>query len=289
MPDVSGKHIVDTAWLAANLAAPDLVVLDGSWHLPAEKRDPRAEYRANHIPGARFFDIDDISDDATSLPHMLPPPEKFAAKMQALGVGAGDCVVAYDASAPGLFSAARVWWMFRAFGHANVAVLDGGLKKWKAEGRASTADAAPARPATPLSPRLDKHLVASLEEMRALVAAGSGQIVDARAAGRFEGREPEPRPGVRSGHIPGARSIPFPTLLNADGRLKSMPDLRRVFEAAGIDLGQPVVTSCGSGVTAAVLSLALALVGRPDTGLYDGSWSEWGQASLGTPIATGTH
>ena len=287
MPELTGKYLVSTQWLADHRDAPDVAILDGSWHLPAEKRDPRAEYAAGHIPGARFFDIDAISDQASSLPHMLPPQEKFAAHMKDLGIGDGDCVVAYDASTQGLFSAARVWWTLRAFGHDNVAVLDGGLKKWRAEGRAVTADPPPVRKARGFGTHPDRVLVRSLEQMQALVAAGNGQIVDARAAGRFQGREPEPRPGLRSGHIPGARNLPFATLLCADGTLKQPAELRAAFERAGIDLARPVVTSCGSGVTAAVLSLALAVLGSPAHGLYNGSWSEWGQASLGTVVATG--
>lgn len=287
MPDILGKHIVDTAWLAANLSNPDVVVLDGSWHLPQEKRDPKAEFAAAHIPGARFFDIDATSDHSSSLPHMLASPEHFAARMKSLGVGAGDCILVYDASAPGLMSGARVWWNFRVFGHTNVAMLDGGLKKWKAEGRPLTSDPAPSRNAKPFVPRFDASLVRSLDQMRALVASGSEQVVDARGAGRFAGRDPEPRPGLKGGHMPGARSVPFNTLLNADGTLKTPAELRAAFQAAGIDLAKPLVTSCGSGVSAAVLSLALCLIGRPDTGLYDGSWSEWGQESLGLPVATG--
>jgi thiosulfate/3-mercaptopyruvate sulfurtransferase len=287
MPDVTGKHIVSTDWLATHLGAPDLVVLDGSWHLPAEKRDAKAEFSAAHIPGARFFDIDTVSDKTSSLPHMMPSAEQFAVQMQALGVGEGDCVVVYDASAPGLMSGGRVWWMLRAFGHTNVAVLDGGLRKWKAEGRPLTADPAPPRSPRPLGARLDPRHVRTLDEMRALVAAGGAQIADARGPGRFEGREPEPRPGLRSGHMPGARNVPFSTLLKADGTLKPKAELARVFQEAGIDVTRPVVTSCGSGVSAAVLTLALAIIGRDDTGLYDGSWSEWGQEKLGTPVATG--
>jgi thiosulfate/3-mercaptopyruvate sulfurtransferase len=261
-------------------------VLDGSWHLPAEQRDPRAEYRAAHIPGARFFDIDAVSDATSPLPHMLPRPEAFAGHVRRLGVGNGDCVVAYDASKLGLMSAARVWWTFRAFGHDNVAVLDGGLRKWLAEGRPVTAELPPPREPGPFTLRPMPGLVRGLAEMRALVTSGNGQIADARGAGRFAGREPEPRPGLRSGHMPGARSVPFTTLLAADGTLQSPAELRCAFEAAGIDIAKPVVTSCGSGVTAAVLSLALAVLGRSDTGLYDGSWSEWGQAGLGTPVET---
>ena len=287
MPDISGKHIVSTEWLAANLSDPALVVLDGSWHLPAEKRDAKAEYASAHIPVARHFDLDDISDRTSPLPHMLPTPELFAAKMHELGIGEGDCVVVYDASAPGVMSAGRPWWMLRVFGHTNVAVLDGGLKKWKAEGRPLTAEQPAPRKPSPFQARLDRGLLCTLDDMRALVASGSSQIADARSAGRFQGRDPEPRPGLRSGHMPGARNVPFTTLLNADGTLKSRPELRAAFEAAGIDFNRPIATSCGSGVTAAVLSLALAVLGRADTRLYDGSWSEWGQASLDTTVATG--
>ncbi len=286
MVDVSGKHIVSTEWLGANLGTGNLVVLDGSWHLPAEKRDPKAEFEAGHIPGARFFDIDDVSDLCSPLPHMLPTADVFVTKMAALGVGQGDAVVVYDASAPGLMSAGRVWWMFRVFGHDNVAVLDGGLKKWRAEGRSVTAEPAPVRHPKPIAARLVRTMVRDLDEMRALVGTAGAQIADARGPGRFQGRDPEPRPGLRSGHMPGASNVPFATMLNPDGTLKSVPELRRAFEAAGLDLAKPLVTSCGSGVSAAVLSLALALIGRSDVGLYDGSWSEWGQEKLGTPVAT---
>ena len=286
-PDLSGRHIVDTAWVAAHSDASGVVVLDCSWHLPQEKRDAKAEYRAGHIPGARFFDIDAISDHASPLPHMLAAPERFAAAMAELGIGDGDCVVVYDASHPGIMSCARVWWNLRAMGHDNVAVLDGGLKKWKAEGRPLSAEVPGPRNAGPFTARFRPQMVRDLAQMKALVENRAEQVVDARGAGRFAGRDPEPRPGLKSGHMPGARSVPFNTLLNLDGTMKSAAELRRAFEAAGLDLAKPVVTSCGSGVTAAVLSLGLALIGRGDTGLYDGSWSEWGQESLGLPIATG--
>ena len=288
MLDLSGRHIVETQWLAANLGAPGLVVLDGSWHLPAEKRDARAEHRAAHIPGALFFDIDEMSDKGSALPHMLPPAGELAGRIGALGIGNDTAVVVYDASAPGLFSAARVWWTLRTLGHDNVVVLDGGLRKWKAEGRPLEGGPAPQPKPRSFEARPRPGLVRSLAEMQALVRAGDGQIADARGAGRFQGREPEPRPGLRSGHIPGARNVPFTTLLQSDGTLKPPADLAAVFASAGIDPARPVVTSCGSGVTAAVLSLALARIGRPDSGLYDGSWSEWGQASLGTEVETGT-
>lgn len=286
-PDLTGRHIVDTAWLASHLGAPGLVVLDSSWHLPAEKRDPKAEFAAGHIPGARYFDIDALSDHGSPLPHMLPTAEAFAAGMKELGIGPGDCVVAYDASAPGLMSAGRAWWMLRVFGHHNVALLDGGLKKWKAEGRPLTADPAPKRDAKPFVARLDQSLVRSLDQMRAIVSGRTAQVIDARGAGRFAGRDPEPRPGLDGGHMPGARNVPFNTLLRADGTLKSAEEIKRAFEAVGVDLAKPIVTSCGSGVSAAVLALGLALIGRQDAAIYDGSWSEWGQKSLGLPIEKG--
>lgn len=286
MTDISGKHIVSTAWLADNLANPDVVILDGSWHLPAEKRDPRAEYAAAHIPGARFFDIDKTADQASHLPHMLPAAASFAASMALLGVGEGDAVVVYDASAPGIMSAARVWWTLRTFGHDNVAVLDGGFKKWKAEGRPVTADAPLPRTQKVFPARLRPSLVRNLEDMKAIVTSRSSQIADARGAGRFAGRDPEPRPGLRSGHMPGAHNVPFNTLLQADGTLKPAAELRAAFQSAGIDITKPIVTSCGSGVTAAVLSLALAILGKAEHGLYDGSWSEWGQETLDTPVAS---
>ena len=288
MLDLSGKHVVSTEWLAAQLGAPGLVVLDGSWHLPAEKRDAKAEFAAEHIPGALHFDIDAISDRTSPLPHMLPTPAQLKAGVEALGIGDGDCIVVYDASAPGLMSGARVWWMLRAFGHDYVAMLDGGLKKWKAEGRPVTSAATEPRPGRTFTPRPRAGLVRSLQDMRAIVSGGHCQIADARSAGRFAGRDPEPRPGLRSGHMPGARNVPFTMLLNADGTLKSKPELHAAFAAAGIDPARPVVTSCGSGVTAAVLSLALSVLGQPEHGLYDGSWSEWGQASLDTEVATGS-
>ena len=287
MPDLRGKYIVETAWLAEHLHAPDLVILDGSWHLPTEHRDPKAEFLAEHIPGAVFFDIDDLSDETSDLPHMLPSTVKFASRMKRMGVGDGARIVVYDASAAGLFSAARVWWTLRAMGHEDVAVLNGGLKKWRAEGRELTAEATLARSHRHFTPRANAGLVRDLEDMRALVAAGTNQIVDARGAGRFEGREAEPRPGLRSGHMPGARNVPYSTLLQADGAFKDAEDMRRVFVAAGVDLRRPVVTTCGSGVTAAIVSLAMAIVGQPDTGLYDGSWAEWGKSSLGTDVSTG--
>lgn len=267
------KTLVSTDWLAAHLGDPDLRVLDGSWYMPDSGRDARAEYEAGHIPGARFFDIDDISDQRSALPHMAPPPEKFISRMRAMGVGDGHQVVVYDGA--GLFSAARVWWLFKLMGKSDVAVLDGGLPKWRAEGRALE-DLPPVVRDRHITVQRQSHLVRDVAQVAAAAKLGDWQIVDARAAARFRGDAPEPRPGLRAGHIPGAMNLPFGKLLNADGTMKDLPALRAAFEAAGVDLARPVITSCGSGVTAAVLSLALERLGHSRHALYDGSWSEWG-------------
>ena len=280
-----GSYLVETDWLAAHLDAPDVVVLDGSWHLPTAKRDPRAEYDAEHIPGAIFFDIDSISDKSSSLPHMLPSTVDFASRMKKMGIGDGMRVVVYDSV--GMFSAARVWWMFRVMGHEDVVILNGGLPKWKAEGRPVTPEATAPRTERHFTPRFNAELVRDLEDMKRLVASGGAQIADARGPGRFSGAEKEPRQGLRSGHMPGARNVHYATLLNADGTFKSPAELHKVFEAAGVDPSKPVVTTCGSGVTASIVSLALALLGHPGSGLYDGSWTEWGQEGIGTDVATG--
>ena len=286
MSDLRGRFIVDTEWLATHLGAPDLIVLDASWYLPAEQRDPKAEFDAEHIPGAIYFDIDANSDQDSPLPHMLPSTVQFASKMKRLGIGDGCRVVVYDASSAGLMSAARVWWMLRAMGHDDVAVLDGGFRKWKAEGREVTDELAPARTPRHFTPRSNASLVRDLEDMRSIVAKGSAQIVDARGAGRFAGTEAEPRPRMRCGHIPGSTNLPFVNLLNPDGTMKSSEELIELFQATGVDLRRPIVTTCGSGVSAAVLSLGLAVAGYPDSAVYDGSWSEWGQETLDTPVAT---
>ena len=267
-------YLVTTDWLESHLDAPDIVVLDASWHLPTERRNPHAEYLIEHIPGAQFFDIDAISDTVNPLPHMLPPAEKFSSAVRKMGIGDGKRIIVYDTV--GLFSAARAWWMFRVFGHDDVAVLDGGLPKWKSEGRPLAEGPSEARQERHFTPRFNAMLIRDKHEMAAIAEDRSAVIADARGAPRFSAREPEPRPGVRGGHIPGARNVHYAALLNADGTLKPPRDIRAAFERAGVDLSQPVVTSCGSGITAAILSLGLALIGHNDNALYDGSWAEWG-------------
>jgi thiosulfate/3-mercaptopyruvate sulfurtransferase len=277
------KTLVSTEWLAAHLKDPDLRVLDGSWHMPATGRDGRAEYEAAHIPGARFFDIDDIADARSDLPHMAPPMEKFMSRLRAMGVGDGHQVVVYDTH--GLMSAARVWWLFRLMGKENVAVLDGGFPKWQAEGR-DVEDLPPVLRDRHMTVRRQNQLVKDVTQVSAASKLGDHEIIDARGPGRFAGTEPEPRAGLRSGHIPGAKNVPFPTLLNPDQTMKSPDELRVVFESAGVDLSKPAITSCGSGVTACVLALALERAGKHDWAVYDGSWSEWG-AFPTLPVATG--
>ena len=274
--------VVTTEWLAKHLSESDLRVVDGTWHMPQAKRDARAEFEAAHVPGATFFDIDAISDRSTTLPHMLPPAAQFGTAVGALGIGGSDRVVVYDVR--GVVSAARVWWTFRAFGHDAVAVLDGGLKKWRAEGRPVERGAASPRAATfTACPR--PELVRDVEAMRANISSRAAQVLDARSAGRFAGTEPEPRAGLRGGHIPGSLNLPYETLYEADGTLKSPDELRGAVAGAGVDLDRPIVTTCGSGVTASVLALALYLLGRRDVAVYDGSWSEWG-GRADTPIET---
>ena len=278
---MSNPHLVSTERLAAELSAPDLVVVDGSWYLPAQNRDGRAEYEAGHIPGAVFFDIDAISDKSSRLPHMLPGPEEFARAVGALGIGDGKRIVVYDGA--GLFSAPRVWWTFRTFGARDVAILDGGAPKWKCEGRPWTDEPSRIRPAT-FTPRLDHGAIAGMADVDRALGAGV-QVVDARSAERFRGEAPEPRPGLSSGHIPGSLSLPSVRLIE-DGRLKSREELARAFADAGVDPDKPVMTTCGSGVSAAIITLALESFGRTGKGLYDGSWSEWA-STPGRPIGTG--
>lgn len=277
MPGDAAKWLVETDWLATHLNAPDLVVLDGSMHLPTTGRNARAEYVAEHIPGALFFDIDDIADEKNPLPHMLPSTVKFASRMKKMGIGDGMRVIVYDSA--GLYSAARVWWTFRVMGHDDVAVLNGGLKKWKAENRPLEDGEPPRRSERHFTPRFHGELVRDAADVQALIGNPAAQVVDARAPERFEGRVAEPRKGLRAGHIPGSRNVHYASLLNPDGTLKPAADLRAAFVKAGVDPDKPVVASCGSGVTAGVVAFALAMLGRPDAAVYDGSWTEWGAGS----------
>lgn len=267
------KTLVSTAWLEAHLKDPDLRILDASWYLPDAGRDAKAEYASGHIPGARFFDIDEIADKRSGLPHMAPQPEMFISRMRAMGVGDGHQVVVYDGT--GLFSAARVWWTFRLMGKTDVAVLDGGFPKWRAEGR-PIEEMPPAVRDRHITVQRQAHLVKDVTQVAAAAKLGDYAIIDARSPGRFSGEEPEPRPGLRSGHIPGSRNVPYRSVLNADGTMKAPAEIEAVIRAAGVDLTKPAITTCGSGVTAAVLSLALERMGKRDHSLYDGSWAEWG-------------
>jgi len=283
MSEPSKSWLTETDELAAELDAPDLVIIDASWHMPSDGKDARAEYLAEHIPGAIFFDIDEIADTNSNLPHMLPPPEKFSSRMRALGIGDGSRIVVYDSS--GILSAARVWWTFRVNGVEDVTVLNGGLPKWKREGLPLESGEPRLRSARHFTSRRNADLVRDVYDMKALLKDHSAEIVDARAAERFAGRAPEPRPGLRSGHIPGAHNVPYGKVLKPDGTLKSPTELETLFNQAGVDLTRPVVTSCGSGITASVLALALAEIGHRRTAVYDGSWSEWG-ADQSLPIET---
>lgn len=267
------RTLVSTAWLAAHLRDPDLRILDASWYLPGAARNARAEYDAAHIPNARFFDIDEMSDHRSALPHMAAPTEKFISRMRAMGVGDGHQVVVYDGM--GLFSAARVWWNFRLMGKQDVAVLDGGFPKWLAEGR-EVEDLPPIVRDRHMTVQRQAGLVKDVTQVAQVSKLGTAEIIDARSAPRFRGEAPEPRPGLRSGHIPGAKNVPYTEVLNPDGTMKSGDALRAAFTNAGVDLSKPAITSCGSGVTAAILSLALERLGHRNHALYDGSWAEWG-------------
>lgn len=268
----TSRWLVTTEWLAARLHAPDTVVVDGSFYLPAMKRDAAAEYLARHIPGAVRFDIDAIADHSNPLPHMLPDAEQFAREVGALGIADSDTIVVYDGV--GLGGAPRVWWTFRTFGARNVFILDGGLPKWKAEGRPLQAGAVKREPRE-FKAKLNAASVAGVSDVQRALAEKTAQVVDARPANRFHGQAPEPRPGVRPGHMPGALNVPSTDLVE-DGRLIAPERIKQLFAAGGVDLTKPVITSCGSGVTAATLWFALDAIGKEPRALYDGSWSEWG-------------
>jgi thiosulfate/3-mercaptopyruvate sulfurtransferase len=263
---------VSTQWLADHLDAPDLVVFDASWHLPTAGRDPHAEYLEAHIPGAVFFDIDAIADHSTDLPHMLPDPVAFASAVRKLGFGDGMRAVIYDSV--GLFSAPRLWWTLHIFGANDISILDGGLPKWKAEGRPLEQGPVSRQPRH-FTPRFDHGLVAAAEDVKKALDTGSSQVVDVRSAERFRGIAPEPRPGLRPGHMPGAVNLPFGNLIEG-GRLKNRAALESAFAQAGVDPDRPVIATCGSGLTAAILSFALAATGRQPATVYDGAWAEWG-------------
>jgi thiosulfate/3-mercaptopyruvate sulfurtransferase len=268
----SSRWLVSTDWLAQHLGTAETVVVDGSFYLPALERNARAEYLAGHIPGAVFFDIDAIADHSTTLPHMLPDAAQFARDVGRLGIGRNDTIVVYDGA--GLGGAPRVWWTFRIFGAARVFILDGGLPKWRAEGRQLEAGET-IRPARPFEPAFDVAAVAAAEDVQRALSQRSAQVVDARPAERFRGEAAEPRPGVRSGHMPGAFNVPSSSLIE-NGRLVSPERIKQIFTTSGVDLAQPIITTCGSGVTAATLWFALEAIGSEPKALYDGSWTEWG-------------
>ncbi|MBV9981547.1 3-mercaptopyruvate sulfurtransferase [Bradyrhizobium sp.] len=276
--------LVTTDWLAAHLNDAGVKVVDATFKMPGVLPLPKDDYLAAHIPGAVFFDVDAVSDHKNPLPHMFPSAEQFGRDVGALGIGNDDTVVLYDSG--GWVAAPRAWWMFLSYGHDKVRILDGGLKKWRAEGRAVEGGEVTPKPAT-FTAAYDARRVRSIGEMIANVASKAEQVIDARAGDRFEGRVAEPRPGLRSGHIPDSRNLPYGQLFDATtGAMKPLQELRKAFASAGVDMDKPIVTSCGSGVSAAVLTLALYRLGVRGTALYDGSWSEWGQAD-GPPVATG--
>ena len=275
--------MISTEWLAAHMDDPDVVIVDATWYMPGSGHDARAEHAERHIPGAVFFDIDEISDHSSPLPHMMPEPADFAVHARRLGVEPTSTVVVYDSA--GLFSAPRVWWAFRMMGHDQTFVLDGGLPKWIAEAHPLEAGW-PLKPHGEFKAHPNPALVADLSQVISALTDGAAQLLDARSGPRFRGEEPEPRAGLRSGHMPGARNLPWANIVGADGALLPRSELAAAFQAAGIDLDRPIVTTCGSGVSAAILALGLARLGHWKTPVYDGSWSEWG-GHAETPVAVG--
>jgi thiosulfate/3-mercaptopyruvate sulfurtransferase len=284
MPYAHPEALASTEWLAEHLDDPHIRIIDSSFKLPGISPTAREDYDRGHIPGAVFFDIDDIAEPGTSPPHMIPSPELFAQKIGALGIGDDDRVIVYDSA--GLSSAGRAWWMLRLFGHHDVALLDGGLPKWKAEGR-PLETVPPTPPRRHFTARFDGALVRDKRALQDNLATRREQVVDARAAGRFEGTAEETRPGLRRGHIPGSRNLPYDRVTDPQThRMRDADELARLFREARVALDRPIVTSCGSGVTACALAFALHLIGHPDAAVYDGSWSEWGLPG-DTPVETG--
>ena len=279
---MSAPLFVSTDWLATHLHDADIAVIDASWYLPTMNRDGKAEYHAGHIPGAVHFDIDAVADKSSPLPHMLPSPEDFAKAVGAMGVSNQDHIVVYDGA--GLFAAPRVWWTFRVMGATRVSILEGGAPKWQAEQRAWT-DQASIKPAKTFTPHFDASEVADLGAVKTALQSKNAQIIDARPAARFRGEAPEPRPGLASGHMPGSFNVQFADIV-AEGRLMSRDAIVAAFEKAGVNLAEPIITSCGSGVSAAILALALQSIGHPVEALYDGSWAEWG-ARADCEVVTG--
>ena len=280
--DGSSKWLVDTDWLASHLKSPDIVVIDATLYLPNVRRNAYDEYRNAHIPGAIFFDIEELSDATNPMPHMLPSPEKFASRVKRMGIGDGTRVIAYDTQ--NMSSAARAWWMFRVMGHDDVAILDGGFNKWRQEDRPIENVEPPRRSERHFTIRKNSALVRDIGDVKALIGSDRAQIVDARSAGRFAGADPEPRDVPRLGHMPGAKNLPYTELIRPDGTLKSAEEIRAAFAAHGVDVNRPVVASCGSGVTACVIAFALSQIGQPQAAVYDGSWTEW--SSSDGPVTT---